>query len=158
MVNSQVIKETVDAFKLDLNTESVPNAIPVVEVGIKSSKSSFPKTFTKSTTGSATIYTTPTDQDFYITALAVSLMKDATCDVADGGSFSITAQVNGIVTQLIGIPLFTLTAQDGELALSFGNHPMKVDRGTTILIATNTFSAGKMTRIGYVHGYLDEVS
>jgi len=74
------------------------------------------KTANSSTTGSVTLYTTPTDKDFYLTSLQISLIKDATNDNATGTiGFSIT--VDGVVIVPLGLAVLTLTAQNSNAVL-----------------------------------------
>jgi len=108
-----------------------------------------------STTGTMTIFTTPTDKDFYITGLYLSMIKDVTNDMATG-NVAIALTIDGVTVNPIGIGVLTLTAQSESVAFPFTT-PIKVDRGTAITIGA-TYTAGSMRRFGSVHGYTEEVT
>lgn len=104
------------------------------------------------TSGALTVYTTPSaNADFYLTTLHASYVKNATCDVASG-RLQVTAQINGVVIELIGFPVLTTTAQQEDTVISFP-YPIKLDRGTSISF-TGTFTAGNMCRTGNITGYI----
>jgi len=107
------------------------------------------------TTGSATVYTTPADKDFYLTGIQVSFIKNATCDVASG-PLRYTATVEGVSQGIISLALLTLTAQDQNAFVSFET-PIKVDRNTAIT-TSNTFTAGAFVRECCITGYTVETT
>ena len=99
-----------------------------------------------STTGtSTTIYTTPTDEDFYLTGLELSISKLATNTATNS---YIQIEVNGLVTKLCWIAQTASTARDAEVQRDF-TYPIKVDRGSAIQIinsaGTNILSLGVVT-------------
>lgn len=106
-------------------------------------------------TGSSTIYTTPTDKDFYLCNVQFSFSKDAACDVATG-SIGIQTTIDGAAQIIIRLPVITLTAQNNTLSFNFVK-PLKIDRGVT-LILTGTYTAGVMSRTGNIVGYTEETT
>jgi hypothetical protein len=102
----------------------------------------------------ATFFTTKTNQDFYITAMSLSYIKDVT---ATATVMRILANVSGLQVSIFYLPGITLTAGQGSITLSLGNHPIKVDRGTAIALASNT-NVANITVIGTIYGYYDESS
>lgn len=102
---------------------------------------------------SATIYTTPTDQDFYLVAAYLATIKDAT---ATSTSERILATINGASTNILRFLSFTLTAEtrDTQITLPI---PVKIDRGTTITVNNGTGNANISTT-GGIYGYVDETT
>lgn len=82
----------------------------------------------------ATIYTTPTDQDFYLTAANLAVMKDATSTSLFS---SIQVLINGAQQRTLRLNTITLTADSRSQEISFPV-PIKIDRGTNITIENNT--------------------
>lgn len=83
---------------------------------------------------SGTIYTTSTDEDFYLCGASLSVIKDAT-------STSIASQIRVIIGggtyQILDIAGITLTAATGSQTITF-NPPLKIDRGSSILVTNST--------------------
>lgn len=102
----------------------------------------------RSTTGTSTVYTTPTDQDFFLTSAFVSGTSDAT---ADNTFFAILATIDGVSRNLLKIYKTTLTAASISIPISY-IFPIKIDRGTNISITTS-FSVGTSTVEGGITGY-----
>lgn len=115
-------------------------------------------TATRTTSGAATVYTTPSDKDFYLTALIFTLTKDATCDMATG-AVAVTAflPTNATAQPIASHNAFTLTAQDKIIEISFPI-PIKLTRGTLIALGGNTFTAGTCYRGVTVYGYTEETT
>lgn len=153
-MNSQVINETRDALKINTAVEKIPNAIPVIEVGVKSVKNLIIKALDKSSAASSTIYTTPSNQDFYIVGAQLSRIKDAACD---SSSVTLSAVIGGATSTILTLAGFTLTAQDGSITICF-THPIKVDRGSTITLYNGTKTVGNILTSGVIYGFLDEAS
>ena len=116
------------------------------------------KTNSSTASGSSiTVYTTPSDKDFYLTGLVFTYQKDATCDCADGTHAAIQTTIEGLAIQLIRSTLITLSAD----SRTFVNHfttPVKIDRGVTIIITVNTFTVGKFVRSATIYGYTQETT
>lgn len=155
MVNFQVVKETIDALKIDVNAEMVPSAVPVIEVGMKKTKNGISKVGNRTSSGAGAIYTAINNQDFFITGVIFGLVKDATCDLATSAP-AITATQDGVTINLICIPSLTLTAQNSIVSVDLSTHPIKIDRNTAINFSASTFTAGTMIRAATIYGYYDE--
>jgi len=153
MVNSQMIKEVVDAFKLDLNTEIIPTVIPVCEVNPKFTKMGISRSQSLTNATANTIYTTPATQDFYLTGGCLSFVRDAT---ATSTLFNIQYyDEHGQTQNLLTFAGVTLTAGSGAAATPLFN-PIKVQRGTIISINSST-NTGNFKVTAQVYGYIDEV-
>lgn len=103
-----------------------------------------------------TLFTTPSDKDFYLSLVSFNIIKDSTCDVASGNT-NLRAVINGANTDLIAIPMLTLTAQETNVQVAFPI-PFKVDKNTSITLVANTFTAGNFRKTGLLAGYTMEVS
>lgn len=155
MVNSQVVKEIVDVLKLDQQRDLIPTAVPVFEVSPKKTKSNNPKVTTKSVTGSSTILVPTTEETYVVTGIHVSIIKDATCDIADG-VITLQATIGGIATLIASWGVLTTTAQAINEYIDFSVHPIKLDVNSSMIL-TGTFTAGKLVRTVTVYGYIDEI-
>lgn len=108
-----------------------------------------------SSSGGLTVYTTPTERDFYLTGIIFSMAKDSTCDVATG-TVAINVVIDGTAVALAPIAVITLTAQAQIASLSLPV-PIKIDRGTPIS-GSVTFTAGVMRRTCTLIGYTQETT
>lgn len=105
------------------------------------------RTGTASNATTATIYTTPSDADFYMTSVTISMIKDATAtSVYSGVNFFI----NGVVYNF-RIDGFTLTAQADSLHCALPA-PVKVDRNTAIT-AINSTNVANVTCRAVITGF-----
>lgn len=103
----------------------------------------------RSSTGSITIFTVPTDRPFFLTQLILQNVSDATADntliVIAGTAFGEPLR------NIIQITKLTTTAFDDNITLTFRN-PMRMEPGSTLTL-TNTFAAGASTSAGTVLGF-----
>lgn len=106
------------------------------------------QTFTNAT--AATIYTTPTDKDFYLEALTLSVIKDAT---SQSTLTDIRAVIDGVSQLIARISGITLTAQNQTITLS--GLKIKVDRGTNITLNA-TSGVANIKCDGSIIGYTVE--
>lgn len=133
---------------LEVPTKVAASIVPVV-VSNPERTIDILKSASTTATGGVAIYSTPSNQDFYISAVAISAEKDAACD---NTGVVINCVVNGATVSILNIAfrLGVAQAQTATLTLPI---PIKVDRGTTMYVAGN-FAAGNMTLKGNVLGYL----
>lgn len=100
---------------------------------------------------SQTIYTTPTDKDFYICGAVISVIKDVT-------STSIYSRIAGTIAGatvlLLSIPGLTLTIQQDSVSINF-SFPIKIDAGTNILIENST-NVGNVSSRGIIYGFTSD--
>lgn len=107
-----------------------------------------------SNTTSTTIYTTPTDKDFYLVGAILSFVKDGT---STSTSSSITATIGGVSNKVIlRLATLTLTAERGQISYN-PSIPIKIDRGTNIAV-TNSSGTANITARGVIHGYTVETT
>ena len=111
------------------------------------------KSFTQGTSGSITIYATPTGKQFYLTSLQLWFQKDATNDCT---AIGISATVQGASVNLMSQRCLTTTATAHGITLSFPV-PVLIDEGTNIT-CFGTFTVGSLARSGSLTGYTIEVS
>ena len=105
----------------------------------------------RSTTGSSTLYTAPTNADVYITGILVSITADAACD---SSQYLVQTSISGTTVRLAQFFKTTLTAFNTQVYLRF-TVPIKLDRGsiTTLL---NSFTVGTSNFGAVLYGYKEE--
>lgn len=119
-------------------------------------RSDIVRSTSSTTTNGATIYTTPTDKDFYFVGGSLSYQADATSDgilvemrVTPFGATSTNSAVLKIAKQ-------ATTAGQGSVSISLPN-PIRLQRGSTIT-ATHTFTVGTQTITGSIIGYTTDIA
>lgn len=153
MVNSQQISEVIDAFKVDLRVEKIPSSIPVVETNpkiVRNIEITYGATATDAT--SATILTTPTDKDFFILGSILSTSKSS---AATALFSTITCTINGLACVINKNIHNASAAANVQSPIWYGNHPIKVDRGTNITV-TNSTNNTFIQSSGLIFGYYDQ--
>lgn len=154
--NTQTKREIDDAIRGNSVTNLAPTKVSdnvqlVLNVNPKDYKNSeivLSNTCVNST--SSTIYTTPTDRDFYLTSAQLSMIKDA-------GALSTYSAINCTINgdanvRLIRVIGLATTAQTESLSISFPA-PVKVDRGTAITVI-NSNAGANVSASGLIAGYL----
>lgn len=159
MFNQTASVQIDDNIKTDLilkeGTDIIPKIVkpdiqPCYEVNRRVANVVRSGSFTAS--GTNTIFTTPTNRDFFMTGITLSICKDATCDIASG-RIAITANVGGTSRDLIAISVLTTTAERDTISLEFAV-PVKIDRSAAIATGGNTtFAAGNLVRSVTIYGY-----
>lgn len=141
--NTDLTKELKEGAKLQQLRDIVPNqladkVVPTMETNPKFFRRINivkKNTVTNSTAG--TIYTTPSDKDFYLCAINLTVSKDATAT-------SLLSEVRIVVDNLqvfpISIATTTTTTETKQASIVF-NNPIKIDRGTNISGINSTANA-----------------
>jgi len=153
--NSDLSKELQQGASLQVSG-GIPNqlaekVVPVMEVNPKLLRRiNIVKQISKTASGSSTIYTTPTDKDFYLCTALLSCSSDA---ANDGTNFYLQCIPDeiGQTTNLIHITKITLSAINQSLVEYFFN-PIKIKRNSVIAIS-HTFTAGVANFSGSITGY-----
>lgn len=156
--NPIIKNNLIDELRLNPSIDTIPNVVnptiqPVFEV--KKKYCNVQRRGSRATTGSSTIFITPSDKDFYLVAASIHLIKDVTCDLATG-QIGINTVLDGTTNQCVSVATLTLTAQSVESSLSF-NPPIKVDRNTALGFTT-TFTAGACSTSATIAGYTEETA
>lgn len=159
--NSDLFKELKDGGKIQQLKDDIPNQlaekiVPVMEVNPKFfRRCNLIKRGSASNATSATVYTTPTDRDFFLCAACLSVVKDATATsvlstirVFPEGAGSATTQ------DILVVGGISLTAQSEIVSISLP-YPIKVERGSNIVI-TNSTNVGNVLATGSIIGFLVE--
>jgi hypothetical protein len=157
--NSDLSREIVEGGKIQTSVDRIPSelaekVIPVMEVNPKLLRKINVVKYaaTGTSTGVLTIYTTPSDRDFYLCSICAGYIKDATCDMGTGRiSITATPFYEVGVMELIGFPTITLTAQERLINVDYSK-PILLKRGTTIAFAVS-FTAGVLSRTANITGY-----
>jgi len=124
-----------------LNVDEDPEKYIVANVG-------------RATTGASTVFTTPTDRDFYLSNLYVSY----TCDVAaDSTNYAITITPRDTAAvNIVEMRKQTLTVTTDVVNLSFTT-PILLERGTAITL-TQTFTLGASAMSASIVGFTRDPS
>lgn len=155
--NSELSREIIDGAKIAIGREKVPDQISEKVVAVMECnpkllrRVNLVRGSSSVTTGTITLFTTPTDTDFYISELNMAFIKDVTCDAATG-AVTISVVIDGVTRNIAGLSTITLTAQSGNLVISFPL-PVKLDRTTSITM-NGTYTAGVMSRYCSIAGYI----
>lgn len=137
--NSQLSKELVEGAKIQTSFDKIPTqladkVVPVMEVNPKAFRiCNICKRSEASNATTATVYVTPADKDFFISDSILSVIKDVTSTSVL--SF-ITCVIDGQTVSINTIAGITLTPQAQQSNMSY-NKPIKVDRGTNIVLNNN---------------------
>jgi len=163
--NTETIKEVIDGGKIQTSSDVVPTQladkiVPVMEVNPKLLKTVNIVRYANATNpaSATTIYTTPTNQDFYLTGATINSIKTATSDLSTGVFTSLQVVINGATQRLFSANGITLTAQEHNVNMVF-SPPIKIDRNSVINMAAQSApAAGTYSRTGAIYGFLDESS
>jgi len=151
---TSILNNATNELNIQLGTEQPPSEIGggvnlVYPINQKYTSVFYEKVQTLS--ASTSIYTTPTDKDFYLTYLTLSVVKDA---ANDNTVTTLSASNRGVATRLCSLQFLTTTQATDHLELIFP-YPIKLDRGTSISIV-GSFAAGTMTKVASIGGFLVE--
>jgi len=149
----EAIQKLIDGLRLDVGREVVPTELAqqiVATFDIGEDKDiNIVSSGSASATGTITVFTTPTDQDFYLFGASVSYDKDAT---ADNTSIRMIVTPRGKATSdIINILNITLTARQDNLVVEF-EKGILLDRSSTITL-TGDFTVGALSRAANIWGY-----
>jgi len=144
-----ILKEGYDIVPKSVNTFIQP----VYEVYNRSCNVS--RVISAVTTGTVTLFTAIGDRDVFVTALSLSIIKDATCNIATG-TIELNTTVRGVATALLAIAVISVTAQSERITISFPT-PVMIDRNTAITL-TGTYTLGVMARVATLEAYSNSPS
>ncbi len=132
----------------------INNITPIVDVR---PLTNFIDVTTVTASASTGTITPPVTKEFYMRGITYAIIKDAACDVADGyATLSYISDEKNAATNILYYPLFTLTAQEGNITMLF-EKPIKIKLGSGITIGSSIFAAGKMRKSLTIHGYTKEL-
>jgi hypothetical protein len=158
-INNQELKKAFsDATKTQVSEQpndiSNRTVIPVIDITPRHHKIiNIAKSASITNATSATVYTTPTDQDFYLTSATLSYIKDATSTSTAIALEVIPKDVaNAAVLRFAAL---TLTAANGNLSQSFVP-PILLKRGSNINVTSDT-NIANIKAMATVQGYTDDV-
>jgi len=157
--NSDLTKELTEGAKIQVSRDRVPNqladkVVPVMEVNPKLLRRvKIVKNVQAANATSATVFTTPTDRDFYLTGYCLSVIKDAT---STSTGTSLRSTIDGAAVRIAEIIGLSLTVQNQTITGSC-TPPIKIDRGVTITV-NNTTNVANVSSSAEIHGYIDDYS
>lgn len=129
-----------EGFPQNLTT----NVVPVMDMTPSNHPVIFVANNNNNGTGSGTIVQTKQGVRFRVKGIIAQILKDSACDVADGAVQWQIVQ-NGVQISICSIPIHTLTEQSVSIAMNFG-YGIECDVNTSIVLLSNSFTAGKMRR------------
>jgi len=97
---------------------------------------------------SGTVFTTPTDKDFYLCSAVLAM---ATNNTATSTSSSMSVVIDGVTVTLLEIRHVTLTPDNIVQSQAY-DPPILLDRGSLIALANST-AVGTITTAGTITGY-----
>ncbi len=154
--NSDVTKGLADSAGIQINTDKIPNElaekiVPTFETNPEQLRKTTIVVHNTGTNATATtIYTTPANQDFYLTGYDLSLSKTAAAASARGYLMFTT---NGVSRRIYIQGEATTALQAGTRG--FLNHPIKIDRSTNIQIGLPVAEA-TISMSATIFGYVNE--
>lgn len=156
--NSELIKEIVDGAKIQIASDSIPvelseKIVPVMEVNpFMLKKCNIVKRASNSTINSSgAIYTTPTDQDFYLCGYELSFINDATSQASSG---EILATPREMLSSTFMGTMFNITGTSfaGTMSKDF-NRPILLKRGDAITATINGTAVGSAILNAMIYGF-----
>jgi hypothetical protein len=164
--NSELSHEIRDGAKIQQSVDGIPSeladkVIPVMEVNPKLLRViDVVRNATATPNSNTTIYTTPTDRDFFLTTAQLAYVKDATCDIASGVGPRISVTMFGETTTrgILESAVITLTADSQIISIAFPR-PIKLARGSAITGDRGAaFTVGNLVRSFSITGYTTNAS
>jgi len=151
--NSQISKNLVDGAKIQISTDSIPNqlsnvVIPTMEINPKILSNI---TIVRAASANGTVYTTPTNQDFYLCGIYLTGSNNVasqnsliqlTITPKDEAAV-IIHQINWRTSALIDV------GQDSSY-LDLSQTPIKLARGTNITLGSSNAATIKCSIMGFV--------
>jgi len=121
--NSETKKELNDAIRGNCVSNIATNKlsdtiVPVIDINPKLlRRSNVVKSGVLTNATTSTIYTVPSDKEFYLVAAALAFIKDATATTTKI-AINVTTD-DGLTGDVLAVPSITLTASTGEISNSF---------------------------------------
>lgn len=135
-----------------LSSDVLPNIQPTIDI---KRICNIVRQADQSTTGAFTIFTTPTDKDFYLVGWSMSFSKGSATDATN--SLDLTVVIDGVTQAVETLGIFTLNTHAEALSGNCAGFPIKLDRGTNIQM-TGTFTAGTLARSARIIGFTVETT
>jgi hypothetical protein len=157
--NSDTVKNIIDVGRLQVSQNLIPSEFDNKLVFTAETNPKLMRETTVvrqsicSNSTSTTMYTTPTDRDFYLTSATISMIKDVT-STSTQSAINLTPFYENSVRSMLPIQGITLTPQSGQLTLSLP-HPMKLARNTTIALVNGT-NVGNIISGACITGFIVE--
>ncbi len=151
--NNDVSKQFYDVLKVkESSIDEIDEVIqPSFETNPKIVKDGLTIYATGTNSLATTLLTSSANQDLYITGASISVIKDIT---STSTASTITCTKNGASMTLISIGGITLTPQSETMSVIF-THPIKIDRGTSIVGRCGT-NVANIKADYIIHYFLDE--
>lgn len=144
-----IVNDATLELDLDLNSVSSIKDKTSPVYSVNPSKANLVRSIAQTISAAATIYTTPSSKDFYLTSIQLSYTKDATFD---GNAVYISVVVDG-ATHIIACLAANSTVKDHDHLEMNYTFPIKIDRNSVIQIC-GTFTAGTCSKLACISGFV----
>lgn len=156
---SEIIQNLIDIGRLDVSRDKVPDVLdenlkPVIIINDLPIRLKFPivRSGNTTTSGTNTIYTTPSDRDFYLTGATLSNQSNSTADnTAIQLNITPFGDNTGAVRSILTIAKQTTTAINETISISI-NPPIRLARNVAIN-TSSTFTVGASTTTASIIGF-----
>jgi hypothetical protein len=153
VTNKDAIKALIDSANLpiiDIPIKLAQSIVPIIDITpVAHRVVNIGRSTATTSPSNSTIYTTPTDRDFYLTGAILTASYDAT---ADNTFTHLQTYVNGYLFSILEFRKISLTAFSDNTTISFPT-PIKLDRGATIVLS-GSFNVGSGTKGAAIFGYV----
>jgi len=154
--NNEIEKITNQVTNLSRNDGALPTKLSdtiqaVFPVGFQGKYCDIMVNLDRTNSGAGTVYTTPTDRDFYLTSATLSVSSDVSADTV---LYTLDCIPYGstVVNNLLEVNKQTLTAVSNLITYHDYTFPIRLTRGTAIRIAT-TKTVGTTVYNGSIVGF-----
>jgi hypothetical protein len=157
--NTEMTQAIIKAGKLSTAIESIPNQISkdiqlTCDVNPNFNKRIDIVKYTTASNANLAPYTTPANQDFYLTGFILGNCKNVT---SDNATITMSAYKDGKNIGLAYLPGITLTAQNQNIVVNY-TYPMKLDRNTAITVNDTAHTVGVSFTTVVLYGFVEEVN
>jgi hypothetical protein len=153
--NADTIRELIKGANLQTGFDQIPNElarsiVPTLEVNpAMFRRCNIVRGSSAINATTQTIYTTPTDRDFFLCGCSLNVIKDVTSTTTRS---DIICNPDGDTSQsVLRVSCLTLTPQTGQQSQVFP-FPIKLKRGSNITV-TNDTNVANVTSSGCIVGY-----
>jgi hypothetical protein len=155
--NKEVMTKLAENANIQLSKENVPNQlaekiVPTFETNPTMIRRCNISRSSGASAASVTIYTTPTDKDFYLSAAHLSMVKDATSTSINVGLLVIPEDGITTNTEILRLSGLTTVADSKDNSISIVP-ALKLKRGSIISITSTAYDATHIRFDGGIIGY-----
>ena len=152
--NSEIVNEIANALKLQRYKEGIPQKINPLISPVIDAKPIRNNVVANRKTTTGTLYTAPSDKDFYITGFNMNITAIAQAEALIYGAISIKLP-NGDTEELCRLYSHTRVGEAVNEGMAQTIKPLKVKRGETITATGSGTTAINATLFGFTEESMD---